>query len=90
MLFRFPKAVVLALSVTFGLSSCFDKDRAAKVHANLLVVFLFVDLYKAGGARSSEILCPARGENLQTAESPRFQPRGHDLVRLLRETLATD
>jgi hypothetical protein len=28
------------------------------VPANLLVVFLLVELYKLGGARSSKILCP--------------------------------
>jgi hypothetical protein len=45
--------------VTFGPSSYFDKERVAKVQANLLVVFLLVELYKLGGARSSEILCAA-------------------------------
>src|SRR5207302_8048661 len=61
-----------------------------KPPANLLVVFLLVELYKPGGARSRKILCSAGGKNPQAAESPRVQPGRHDLLRFLCKALAAD
>src|SRR4051794_11386549 len=58
--------------------------------ANLLVVFLLVELYKLEGARSSEILSPVWRTSPQAAEGQRSQPRRHDFLRLFRETLAAD
>jgi hypothetical protein len=58
--------------------------------ANLLVVFLLVELYKLGGARSSKILRTIGGTCPRAAERQTFKPGRHDLVWILRETLATD
>ena len=65
-------------------------DTSLHSQANLLVVFLLVELYKLGGARSSEILCSPGRKSPQAAEGQSSQPGRHDLVRLLREALATD
>src|SRR5215470_636032 len=59
-------------------------------HANLLVVFLLVELYKLGSARSSKILPSARGKDSHIAKKQEAESRRHDLFRFFGSTLAAD
>jgi hypothetical protein len=66
------------------------KLRAKTAPANLLVVFLLVELYKPMRGESRTILSCPRQEDQGTAQAKGLQPRRHDFLWVLRPTLAAD
>lgn len=59
-------------------------------HANLLVVFLLVELYKLARDESRTILSRAGKPDSKAAKESRLQPGRHDFFRVFCASLATN